>query len=152
VEIGRERGELMADIQATVHGSADSEDESAIIAMLNEFNVSRGVTYNPVPLSVFIRDPDGSVVAGLVGSTLWDWLRISILAVDNQTRSQGYGSMLMQAAETEALKRGCKYAWVDTFSFQAQAFYEKNGYELFGELADYPAGHTRLFLKKTLQA
>lgn len=140
----------MTNITVTVEKTVNSADEARIIAMLNEFNVSKGVTYNPVPLSVFIRDQQGEAVAGLVGSTLWDWLRISILAVDNKTRSQGYGSMLMKAAEQEAVKRGCKYAWVDTFSFQAQVFYEKNGYELFGVLDDYPPGHKRLFLKKAL--
>jgi|AGTN01.3.fsa_nt_gi Acetyltransferase (GNAT) family. len=115
----------MTNITVTVEETANSADETRIIAMLNEFNVSKGVTYNPVALSVFIRNDDGEVVAGLVGSTLWEWLRISILAVDGNTRTKGYGSMLMQAAEKEAVKRGCKYAWVDTFSFQAQAFYEK---------------------------
>lgn len=137
-------------ITVRVKDTIDSTDEARVIAMLNEFNASNGVTYNPVPISVFIRNDEGEVVAGLVGSTLWEWLRISVLAVDGCARSRGYGSMLMQAAEKEAAKRGCKYAWVDTFSFQAREFYEKNGYELFGTLDDYPPGHMRLFLRKTL--
>lgn len=140
----------MTNIAVIVEETVNSADEEKIIAMLNEFNASNGVAYNPVPISVFIRNDEGEVVAGLVGSTLWEWLRISILAVDSSARARGYGSLVMQSAEQEALKRGCKYAWVDTFSFQAQAFYEKNGYELFGTLDDYPPGHKRLFLKKKL--
>ncbi|MDR8726188.1 hypothetical protein FEQ05_01456 [Burkholderia pseudomultivorans] len=37
-----------------------------------------------------------------------------------------------------------------TFQFQARPFYEKLGYVRFGELADYPLGHARIFLKKIL--
>ena len=42
--------------------------------------------------------------------------------------------------------------WLDTFSFQARRFYEKLGYVVFGELPDYPAGHSRYFLQKRLGA
>jgi hypothetical protein len=38
--------------------------------------------------------------------------------------------------------------WLDTFSFQARPFYEKLGYEVFGQLEDYPRGHSRYFLQK----
>jgi len=34
--------------------------------------------------------------------------------------------------------------------FHAPAFYEKSGYAEFGRLEDFPAGHTRYFLAKTL--
>ena len=30
-------------------------------------------------------------------------------------------------------------------------FYERLGYTVFGELADYPPGYTRTFLKKSLR-
>jgi hypothetical protein len=35
-------------------------------------------------------------------------------------------------------------------SFQAQPFYEKQGYTVFGVLEDLPDGHKRIFLKKDL--
>jgi hypothetical protein len=50
------------------------------------------------------------------------------------------------------MRRGCVGVWLDTFSFQARGFYEKLGYRVFGEVADYPPGHTRHFLKKSLCA
>jgi hypothetical protein len=40
-------------------------------------------------------------------------------------------------------------AWLDTFSFQARGFYEKLGYEEFGQL-DYPPDHHRHFMRKRL--
>ena len=32
--------------------------------------------------------------------------------------------------------------------FQALSFYQKLGYQIFGQLEDYPVGHTRYFLQK----
>jgi len=40
---------------------------------------------------------------------------------------------------------------LDTYDFQALAFYQKNGYEVFGILENCPApGHIRYSLKKSL--
>ena len=46
--------------------------------------------------------------------------------------------------------RGCRYAHLDTFSYQARPFYDRLGYRLFGELENYPPGHSRFFLRKQL--
>jgi len=41
-------------------------------------------------------------------------------------------------------------ASLETASFQAREFYEKQGYEVFGELDDFPKGHTMFYMKKVL--
>ena len=56
----------------------------------------------------------------------------------------------MEVAEAEARQRGAQNAYLDTFSFQAPDFYKKLGYQVFGELPDFPTGHQRYFLKKEL--
>ena len=56
---------------------------------------------------------------------------------------------LMNDAEREAIRRGCRGAWLDTYSFQARGFYERLGYTIFGTIDNYPPGHSRIFLKKT---
>lgn len=53
-------------------------------------------------------------------------------------------------AEAEAVRRGCHHALLDTFDFQARPFYERLGYRVWGELADFPAGHTWFYLSKAL--
>lgn len=78
------------------------------------------------------------------------WLRIGTLWVDARLRGQGYGRQLMAAAEAEGRQRGCHSAYLDTFSFQAPAFYERCGYEVFGTLEAFPGGHTRFFMRKSL--
>ncbi|MBK9141676.1 MAG: GNAT family N-acetyltransferase [Candidatus Melainabacteria bacterium] len=126
-------------------------DLAAVSAMLNEHNADQGLVYDPRALNIFVRDERGNVIAGLIGSTYWDWLRISKLAVARSARDQGLGTRLLQAAEEEASKRGCSSVFVDTFSFQAINFYKSLGYKVFAELPDYPKGHIRYFLTKKLE-
>lgn len=64
------------------------------------------------------------MLAGLTGETFGNWLCIQFLFVSEQFRVKGIRSKLLEAAEKEAMRRGCKYAFVDTFSFQALAFYK----------------------------
>jgi hypothetical protein len=47
-------------------------------------------------------------------------------------------------------KRGVRSICLDTFSFQAPAFYKKLGFKQFGKLKDFPKGHERIWLKKVL--
>jgi len=78
-------------------------------------------------------------------------LCVDLLFVPDTLRGRGLGSELMKRAEEEALARGCHSAWLDTFQFQARGFYERIGYQIFGELSDFPAGHARYFMKKALR-
>lgn len=103
-----------------------------------------------VPLSISYRGESSEIKAGLLGRTLWGWLHVKLLWVDNSLRGQGVGARLMQEAEAEAQARGCKMALVDTFSFQAPEFYEKLGYQRFGVLEGFPPGHSKIYFKKEL--
>jgi hypothetical protein len=78
------------------------------------------------------------MLAGLTGETFGNWLCIQFLFVSKQFRVKGIRSKLLEAAEKEAMRRGCKYAFVDTFSFQALAFYKKHGYREVFSLEEYP--------------
>jgi len=40
--------------------------------------------------------------------------------------------------------------WLETFSFQAPAFYEKYGYTIYAVLEDHPPGHKHYSMKKML--
>jgi GNAT superfamily N-acetyltransferase len=103
-------------------------------------------------LRIFVKSDDGTVMGGVLGATAWGWLYISVLWMHDDLHGQGFGTRLMQMAEEEALKRNCHRVVLDTHSFQALPFYQKLGYTVFGELEDFPIGHTRYYLKKQLQA
>ena len=118
--------------------------------------IRRLVSYNDlwagperfIRFAVLLHDRRRRLVGGLLASTHWQWLFISHLWIDETVRRQGYGTQLLLKAEAEARSRGCKHAYLDTFSFQARGFYEAHGYQIFGELHDFPVGHTRHFLWK----
>jgi GNAT superfamily N-acetyltransferase len=104
------------------------------------------------PLWVLLRAEDrGPVIGGLMGATAWSHLRIEALFVPELMRGTGAGKGIVEMAEHEAIRRGCIGAWLDTYSFQARGFYEKLGYTVLGEIADYPPGHTRYFMKKSFK-
>ncbi len=101
-------------------------------------------------LCFLLRGPDSEIAGGLIGATYWDWLEIKLLWVREDLRGRGYGTQLLALAEDEARRRGATRAYLDTFSFQAPAFYQRHGYQVFGALNDFPAGQQRFFLTKEL--
>ena len=102
------------------------------------------------PLAVFACDDEGAIVGGAFGWLNWNWLDASLLWVDERRRGQGLGSRLLQRLEAAARERGCRRAHLETFSYQARAFYERHGYREFACLPDYPPGHTKVYLRKDL--
>lgn len=90
------------------------------------------------------------MLAGLTGETFGNWLCIQFLFVSEQFRVKGIRSKLLEAAKKEAMRRGCKYAFVDTFSFQALAFYKKHGYREVFSLEEYPYTGKRHYFTKEL--
>lgn len=91
------------------------------------------------------------MVGGLIAEITLSWLRISIMAVDPESRSRGIGRKLLAEAEHLAVDRGCRYSYVDTMSYQAPEFYDVNGYRRVGEIPDWDShGHAKLFLVKDL--
>jgi GNAT superfamily N-acetyltransferase len=102
------------------------------------------------PVSAFVRDRQLAVVGGVIGTTNWNWLHVALFWVAEPLRFTGMGSRLLAAIEREARSRGCTRAHLDTFSYQARPFYERNGYEVFATLDDYPTGHKRYFMRKSL--
>lgn len=127
-----------------------STEREAIIAPLDDFSRAQGFIWQPEPLTLVLRDDEDRIVGGAIGETNWGWLHVTVLAVSEEPRGQGWGSRLMREMERLALDRGCRHAWLDTFSFQARPFYERLGYRVFGMLPDYPSGQERYFLAKPL--
>lgn len=134
----------------TLTDVADESTRQAILAPLRAFNEAQAGPGNYRPLVITIQDEAGQVIGGLWGSTGYGWLYTQLLAVPEHLRGQGVGSQLLSQAEAEARARGCIGSWLDTFSFQARAFYESLGYQAFGEIGDYPPGGSRCFLSKRL--
>lgn len=141
----------MNDLSVAVETTPDPRDVQALVRGLTEHALPVTTTPGFLPLAVFARDRKGALVGGMHGQVNWTWLHIGLVWVSEARRHQGLGSRLLAAIETAAVERGCRHAHLDTFSYQARPFYERHGYRLFATLDDYPPGHQRFFLRKTLR-
>ena len=131
----------------------DKPEESAwgIIGQgIDDYNRRQAGDYGFQRLCFVLQAADQVVVGGVIGELFWSWFHIDLLWVKEELRGRGHGYRLLARVEDEARQRGAKYAYLDTFSFQAPNFYKQHGYQVFGELEDFPAGHQRYFLTKQL--
>jgi GNAT superfamily N-acetyltransferase len=117
---------------------------------LYEYNMSATGIRNGELLAIFVRDPRGAIEAGISGWTWGDCSRIDKLWVHADRRAGGLGRRLVGAFEREAARRGCRVVTLSSYSFQAPAFYQKQGYEQWAVLDGYPSPHHECYLKKRL--
>jgi ribosomal protein S18 acetylase RimI-like enzyme len=97
-----------------------------------------------------VRDEAHKFCGGVSGYVWGGWLHITMLWLDETVRGRGLGRELLETAEQHARELGCDDVFLNTFDFQAPAFYQKHGYQVFGQLADCPHGYTSFYLRKHL--
>jgi len=132
---------------------ADKPDDNAwsvIGGGLHQYNVQKAGKPQGQQICFLLLSPEQELVGGLIGETHWGWFYINLLFVKEELRGCGYGHQLLIQAEEEAKKSGATKAYLDTFGFQAPEFYKQHGYQVFGELKDFPPGHTRYYMTKEL--
>ena len=130
--------------------NAESQKAQEIGDLIRSYNRSKREAAESEPLNLYVEDDSGELMAGLVGETFGNWLEIEYLFVKEDIRGQGIGSQLLQRAESEAKKRNCRFAFVNTYQFQAPAFYQKHGYKEVFTLKDYPYTGQRHYYQKDL--
>lgn len=150
----------MGEVSLKVLDAIDAEFREVIYSELRAYNREHnGGFYAAIgdpanaaqPLFVAAVDSQQRPLGGLFAETQLAWLKIDIMAVRSDARRLGVGRMLLETAEKEAIRRGCRHAVVDTMDYQAPAFYQKLGYQTVGRLDDWDsAGHAKLYLVKSL--
>ena len=130
--------------------NTESRKAQEIGGLIRSYNRSKREAAESEPLNIYVEDDSGELMAGLVGETFGNWLEIEYLFVKEDLRGQGIGSQLLQQAESEAKKRNCRFAFVNTYQFQAPAFYQKHGYKEVFTLKDYPYTGQRHYYQKDL--
>ncbi|OCJ09378.1 acetyltransferase [Rhizobium sp. AC44/96] len=126
------------------------ECRDAIVRALDAYNMANiGDIEDKPDFAVLVRDrAGGDVIGGLYAMDGYGWAFIKFLVVPEGYRGAGLGTRLMAEAEAIARQRGYLGVWLDTFEFQAKPFYEKLGYEVFGQLEGGPGAFARYFFKK----
>lgn len=126
------------------------QDRLEIFEKLLAYNLKKLGDQQPRPLAVFLKNESGEKTAGLIGQTFGNWLTATYLWVQESERGKGLGSQILQSAEGAAKTRGCRFAFLDTFDFQAPAFYRRRGYQEVFALETYPLTGKRHYFTKRL--
>lgn len=135
----------------SVSAAPEPELDRVIGAGLNAFNDAITGYGDRLPLHVKVTDPDsGAVLGGISGRTSLGLWFIDLVYLPEAARGGGIGTRMMEMAEAEARRRGCRAGVLYTISFQAPGFYQRLGWRVFGEIACDPPGTSRVFLTKDL--
>lgn len=130
--------------------NTESQKAQEIGNLIRSYNRSKREAAECEPLNLYVEDEQGQLLAGLVAETFGNWLEIEYLFVKEELRGQGIGSQLLQQAESEAKKRNCRFAFVNTYQFQAPDFYQKYGYKEVFTMKEYPYTGQRHYYQKEL--
>jgi len=138
-------------VEIIVSESLEKEDLKIIYSGLLAFNSEAYAPPENKQLLILLRESNtGETLGGLHGIWSYNWFYVTMLFLPEALRGQGLGLKLLATAEDYACNQEGTGMWLDTYSFQAPAFYERAGFEKFGELQNFPPGHSRIFYRKLL--
>lgn len=141
----------MAEFKMAIgEGESGKEELAALSAGLMAQHAKSGHERKSEKFNFFLKDEAGKVCGGVICTCLWNGMEIDSLWVEESLRGQGWGTKLMNAAEAEGRKRGCTFAYTNTFTWQAPEFYKKLGYEIYGKLENFPEGNTLSYVRKNI--
>ena len=98
-----------------------------------------------------VASDNNEVVGGLIIERCSDAFYIKTLWVSENYRKTGIASKLMEMLSEKALSDKIHKIFTDTYGFQAQGFYEKQGFKVISTVPNYILGHDKIYLKKELQ-
>jgi len=132
----------------------EKENIKKIVDGINDYNLSKVPAIADIwtRLEFVAKDENGIEIGGiLAGLGYWNGLEIHILWVKEGYRKKGIGTRILKHAEKIAKEKGAEISMLDTFDFQAEQFYLKNGYNPIGEMKGFPIGHRRIYFSKVLK-
>ena len=131
-----------------VHDDLPDAESGIVDAGLEAFNVASAALQDVRPLSCFARLPSGEVVGGAIGRTWGRCCEVRQLWVAEAHRGKGIGSCLVRAIEARAAERGCSTFYLETWTFQARAFYERMGYGVRLAIDGYAPGVAKFVMMR----
>ncbi|MBL8511268.1 MAG: GNAT family N-acetyltransferase [Betaproteobacteria bacterium] len=119
---------------------------------IGQFNNAAAPLHEVKPLSCFALTEAGAVIGGAVGRRWGACCELQQLWVEPNHRRQGIARRLLTEFEARAVLHGCHSFFLETFSFQAPAFYQSLGYTVAHENSLFPHGIVKyLMVKQTVE-
>ncbi len=136
-------------MEFVINENPNESDINKVLHRLQEYNAPFWETDDRHKFIITLND-NNSITGGIVFTIFGEWLEIDYFWVDIEKRSKGYGKQILEKVEIYAKSKGCKHSFLNTFSFQAKPFYEKNGYQVVYTQNNYPITNSRYFMEKQL--
>ena len=140
-------------MSAIIIATAPEEEvrANALGRRLREFN-HRIVGRYPEGQNVWLnaKDREGNLLGGFRGEIHFHWLFINVLFVEESERRKGIGARLLAEGEAHAKRNGARHARLETFEWQAPAFYLRHGYREALKMPDYFQGYSLSLMMKEL--
>jgi len=136
----------MNTFEYVIDDSPSASEDKIIRDGIVNFN-SQTINEKATHFSVFAKD--ASQIIG--GALIWehsDALYIDVLWCDEHYRQKGVGTKIISMIDEVAINKRLSKIFVDTYAFQAQAFYQKHGFYCIGTIREYLLGHDRMFMRK----
>jgi GNAT superfamily N-acetyltransferase len=133
-------------LSLTLHDDLPEAAGRVVDAGLEAANAAAAPLGDVRRLSCLARTPSGQVVGGGVGRTWGLCCELQQLWVHPDYRRQGVGGRIVKEFERHALARGCRTFYLETFSFQAPAFYQALGYQIRCELRGFAPGTVKYLM------
>jgi GNAT superfamily N-acetyltransferase len=130
------------------HDDVPAQEGAIIDQGLGDANEAAAPLHEVRRLSCFARSAAGEVIGGAVGRSWGECCELQQLWVHPAHRRQGLGAQLVLAFEEAGRVRGCRSFYLETFSFQAPAFYQSLGYTPVCELRGFGHGIVKYVMVK----
>ncbi len=138
----------MSTFEYVIDNSPSASDDKIIRDGIVNFN-SQTINEKASHFSIIAKD--GSQIKG--GALIWehsDALYIDVLWCNENYRNKGVGTKIISMIDDVAINKRLPKIFVDTYAFQAQAFYQKHGFYCIGIVPEYLLGHDRMFMRKNV--
>lgn len=93
---------------------------------------------------------NNTFIGGAITYTANNEMLLDSLWINEDHRKTGIGTSIMSKVFQLAKEKEVKTIFTDTYSFQAEGFYLKQGFQCYGRVDEYLCGHSMIFLKKVL--
>ncbi|MBS0290309.1 MAG: GNAT family N-acetyltransferase [Proteobacteria bacterium] len=116
----------MNDIEYTIDKNPKAEDDKILRNGIVYFN-SQVIKEEATHFSIFAKR-DNNIIGGALIWEHSDALYIDVLWCNENNRKKGVGTKIISMIDEVATNKGLTKLFVDTYSFQAQDFYQKHGF------------------------
>ncbi|MEB3703078.1 GNAT family N-acetyltransferase [Candidatus Bealeia paramacronuclearis] len=137
-------------IEIMLHENSFTPLDEEILKRLRDFNAPYFGSEKAQNFTLAAHEND-VLIGGASGFIKQESCFLNVVFVDDSHRKKGQGQAFMKILEDFAKSKGCTKLDLETFEFQAPAFYEKIGFRVLTTTKNWLRGQTIYLMRKNLK-